>query len=536
MEQGGGSERRFGGDPPLSWYATRPLDLPTPAADRRASRRQRLLDALACLALASLCFSLAIGEALYRTDFEFYSRRPLNAPTLQALVVNVFALAAAGFVVARLARRARRPRWRRLAAVAATATVVVALSSVRTAYPSLGGWTERIPVPVLLAMVVLALVLAAVSPRHASRSIRRVGVVVSVWAVLAVLSTLWMFLEIARVPSWRRAVPPPSLNATAPSLRRVVWIVFDDLDQRVTFEARFAGLALPELDRLRAESLYADAARAPAPTTDLSLPALITGRAIVSVAPVSVDDLELRFADAKPVRWSTQPHVFSRARALGYNTALVGWQLPYARVLAGSLNVAEWQPSIAYDQTRADTFGDALLRQWASLAPPVHVRRLFAERLSAVGDAALRTATDGRFGLVMLHLPLPGTPGVYDPAAGRLTTWSFTGPEAEYLANLELVDRFVGELRRGLERARLDDRTWIVLSAARPRPGAEGRVPFLVRAPEGEGPHLDDAFDTRATQDLVVAILRGSVLDADGAARLLVRHPAARPGAPRPGS
>jgi len=512
---------------------TRPVELPTPAADRRAGRRRRLLDALACLTLAALCFSLAISEALYRPDFEFYSRLPLNAATLRALVLNIFTLAAVGFVVVQVVRRARRPLWRRLAALAATAMLVVALNAVRTAYPALGGWTERIAGPVLLATVLVALVLALAWPRPALRAIRSVGVVVSVWAALAVLSTLWMFLEVARIPSWRRAAAPPSLNATAPSLRRVVWVVLEDLDQRLTFEARPAGLALPELDRLRDESLYADAAYAPAPTTDVSLPALITGRRIVSVAPASVDDLELRFADGKPVRWSTQPHVFSRARALGYNTALVGWHLPYARVLAGSLNVAEWQPSVAYDQTRGDTCGEAMRRQWQSLAPPLHVRRLFAERLSAVGDTALRTATDGRFGLVLLHLPLPGAPGVYDPAAGRLTTWSFAGPEAESLANLELVDRFVGELRRGLERARLDDRTWIVLSAARPRPGAEGRVPFLVRAPEGEGPHLDDAFDTRATQDLVVGILRGSVLDAEGAARLLVRHPAAQPGVQR---
>jgi hypothetical protein len=325
------------------------------------------------------------------------------------------------------------------------------------------------------------------------------------------------------VVSWRRVVPPPPLNATAPSLRRVVWVLFDDLDPRVVFEVRPAGLALPELDRLRAHALYADAAQPPAQTIDVSMPALVTGRRVASVATVSADDLELRFADDKPGRWSAQPTVFSRARALGYNTAVIGWHLPYARVFAGAANVAHWWPSVAYDGTRGETFGEALHRQWASLTPPVHLRALYAERLAALGDLALRTASDDRLGLVLLHLPIPSLPGVYDPVNGRLTSWSFAGPEPEYLDNLELVDRFVGELRRGLERRRLDDRTWIVVSSARARPGGDGRVPFVVQAPDREAAHVDGSFSTVVTQDLVVSILRGSLEDTDGVVRRLAR-------------
>jgi hypothetical protein len=106
---------------------------------------------------------------------------------------------------------------------------------------------------------------------------------------------------------------------------------------------------------------------------------------------------------------------------------------------------------------------------------------------------------------------------------GRLTSWSFAGPEPEYLDNLELVDRFVGELRRGLERRRLDDRTWIVVSSARARPGGDGRVPFVVQAPDREAAHVDGSFSTVVTQDLVVSILRGSLEDTDGVVRRLAR-------------
>jgi hypothetical protein len=227
--------------------------------------------------------------------------------------------------------------------------------------------------------------------------------------------------------------------------------------------------------------------------------------------------------------------VFSRARGYGYDTALIGWHFPYPRVLGGSLGVADWRPSPADEQTRGVTFSDALESQWGSLAPPIHVRRVLADRVAEVGDLGLRVAMDGRFGLVLLHLPLPQAPGVYDPATGRLTRWHFARAEREYLDNLALVDRIIGELRRGLVRARMLDRTWIVLSSDRWRPGAkhddgqeDHRVPFLVRAPEGgRTVHADGPFDTLGTHDLVLGILRGSIGDIPAAATWLARNPPA---------
>jgi hypothetical protein len=56
------------------------------------------------------------------------------------------------------------------------------------------------------------------------------------------------------------------------------------------------------------------------------------------------------------------------------------------------------------------------------------------------------------------------------------------------------------------------------------------RVPFLVRPPDGgRGAHVDVAFNTLATQDLVLAILRGTVSGTDDVAGWLARRPVARP-------
>jgi hypothetical protein len=499
-------------------------------------RRDRVLDALACLTLSALCFSQASSEILFRADRDFYNLIPLGAPTLVALILNVVVLAAAGLLILQAIRRVRRPLIRRVAAVAAAAALVIALNFARITHETLAGLTDALGRPALLAVALLILAAAAGWPHHALRAIRGIALAVSPIAVLTLAHAFWMFLELAAGPVYRRVEPAPS-KAVPPSLRRVVWLVFEELDQAVTFEARPHGLELPELDRLRRESLYADAARPPAGATELSMPALITGRPVVAVTPLTPYDLELTFTDGKTTRWSAHPNVFARARVFGYDTAVVGWHLPYPRVLGGSLGAAAFRPSAAFEQTRGDTIRDALWNQWASLAPPVHVRRLATQRVIELGDMALRAATDGRFSLVMLHLPLPQLPGVYDRAAGRLTPWNFGGGEAEYLDNLALVDRFIGELRRGLDRARLGDRTWIVLTSNRRAQGTtrldgqqDLRVPLLVHPPEGgRSAHVDGPFNTLGLHDLVLAILRGSIVDTDGAVTWLSRYPSTPP-------
>jgi len=58
----------------------------------------------------------------------------------------------------------------------------------------------------------------------------------------------------------------------------------------------------------------------------------------------------------------------------------------------------------------------------------------------------------------------------------------------------------------------------------------DDRVPFLLRPPDGDRTrHLDVAFSTLATHDLVLAILRGSIADTSDAATWLARHAAVSP-------
>src|SRR5262245_42238144 len=383
----------------LWWYRDLRQSAPPVPSDRvRPSRRELTLDALACLAVSSLCFSRARSETLFLSVWGFYNRVPLAAPVLAALLLNLVGLAAIGFPTVPPIRRAPGPAWRRLAAVGAAATIMIALNFVRIAHETVERWTDAIGRPGLLALTVLILAASLGWPERALRVIRRLALIASPLAILTLAHALWMFLEVTAGPMWRWVDPAP-LGRNPPSLRRVVWVVLEELDQRITFEARPTGLELPELDRLRRESLYADAARPPAGTPEVSMPALITGRPVVAVTPVNPNDLELTFSDGTTARWAAHPNVFSRARALGYDTAVVGWHLPYPRILGRSLGLAEWRPSDTHEQARGDTFAQAWLNQWASLVPPLNVRRLVSQRFAELGDLATQTAANYRYGL-----------------------------------------------------------------------------------------------------------------------------------------
>ena len=60
---------------------------------------------------------------------------------------------------------------------------------------------------------------------------------------------------------------PLAPRAPQHSLPRVVWIVFDELDYRLSFPDRPSNLAMPHFDQLRAESIFAANAIPPANNT-----------------------------------------------------------------------------------------------------------------------------------------------------------------------------------------------------------------------------------------------------------------------------
>jgi Sulfatase len=476
-------------------------------------------DAIRALSLANLLF-LPVWRGVVDTA--------TSIPSLSsclAVVTNVLLLALLFWVTMTLVRRSGRPLALRVMRLALPLVLLSPLNEVmRMLAP-----TQR-PITELITLVMVVGTVSVFEVKPVGPIIGRASslllTVTFPFFLLTFGQVLMLLTHFVDKPSARR------LEVRTGSAPRALWLVFDEMDQGLVFSNRPAGLHLPELDRFRSEALYASHAYPPADQTMISLPALLMGRLVSKVTPANPSELMITFAGTeRPVKWSSQPTVFSRARQLGFNTALVGWYFPYCRIIGESL-------------TRCSSYGDALtfsetlgdqVEAMVDTIPVVSIlwsgrgindleakSRQDRERHTYAYQQVLRdtdgAAVDPGLGLVVAHLPVPHPPGILEGEQNGLALYL----EGSYLDNLQLVDRALGQLRRRMEQAEVWDNTIVLVTAdhwwrpnfyVKTQPeNTDHRVPFLLKLPgQTRGSVYDHGFNTVATQDLLLALLRGEL-------------------------
>lgn len=493
--------------------------------------QRKIKDGVVALTLATWCLARPWSHLLFKSK-DYFGGSPALPVELLAVMVNVAGLALAIWLGIGLWRNWRGGMAGALLDGAFLLLMVFPADFIRVDMLSITdgellGFMRR---PAVMAGLFGALALLLWKHRPAARLL---GVMlwVSFPAALLVLAKLSLtFVGLMPLKDCASVPAAPALLHVAEGRPRVIWMIFDETDYRLAFEKRPANVPLPEFDRLRLSALSADHAYPPGDSTLFSMPALIAGRRVEAARPEGCE-LAVKLAGADDTAdWSALPSVFSRARELGCNTALVGWYHPYARMLGGSLNYCAWYPFPLYEPARSTTFGGAAREQIASLASSYHIRRLYIETCRHSLADAVAAADNPAYGLVLLHLPPPHGPGVYLPEKGQFTCEGIAAP-AGYFNNLVLADRELGVLRRNMEAAGLWDKSWVLLSAdhswrkSKLYDGVRDyRVPFVLKSPEA-GPSMvcTNMFNTVLTHDLVLAILRNEVTNQAGAAALLAR-------------
>jgi hypothetical protein len=328
---------------------------------------------------------------------------------------------------------------------------------------------------------------------------------------------------------------------------RAVWIIFDELSQTIAYRNRPRGLDLPNFDRLKNESFYATSAFSPGEATLFAMPALILGEEVTEVKPDGPARLLLTTrAHPQWFSFAAAGNVFEDARAAGFNTAVAGWYHPYGRLLNRNLTDCYWTanaiepgleesfetgpfPAAMLDRARLQLSNLPLAGHLAAVSPLRHQREAHARDFADLMRHALAMAADPDIGLLLIHLPVPHPPAIYNRASGRIDT---EGPHG-YLDNVALADRAMGELRGKMEQAGLWDRSAVIVSADhgwrvnlwRPLAGwtAEDEtlaapdtmgVPFLVKMPgQRERVAYEKPFDTVVTRNILNAILQQRLED-----------------------
>jgi hypothetical protein len=480
-------------------------------------------DLLVCLSLANLSLMEIWRRLIFANQFLLprWSWRDLLATAIALVLFTAILSAVVWLGRATPLRRVALDRWVFLL------PVVVFLNLCRNQFPNQTSQVLRDPnffaYLALLAIVAVSLLV---------RFHRWIGGAAEI-AALCILPFLPIMIVQA---SWRVEHEPPGkplagrVHGSSPAPRRFVWIIYDEADWRYLDPlSRPAGLRLPELDRMMSESVWTDNAIQSGIQTGGAIPSLIYGQSLQVEQFQGTARLTTAADHPKPVDWLKESNVFSWARSQGLDATIVGWYLPYCRVLASVLSDCYWEPI----DTRVRSFEPSLATSLKSVLRslwPLEDRQRHLLRYERLLRESIEDATDPTLSLVLLHLPMPHEPVIYDRNPGRLTIFNFR--KDWYLDNLVLGDRILGDIRHAMEQAGLWDRSTVLVTSDHALRWYAGwneesspRIPYVLKlAGQTRGIEYHNHFHTLFTRDLIQAYLLGQLHTNDDVVGWLDQH------------
>ncbi len=515
-------------------------------------------DFLLSLSLANLCMVDPWTRVLGLSQGDLFFRRdPPTRMDLVGVVTAVLFLTAAFWSVGTLTREVG-PRWLK-GGVRTTflVTLLIPIHTLIIRVPKFW-WLEtratlwyasaaqHAPSLAPLAIASAIVVFLAIVVRY-SRQIEKFAVTAVMLEVPFVLITFFqagkLFKNYDQFVTQFRDQPTVAMSPTHKAHGRVVWLLFDELDNGMVDGSNRFGVAVPEIDRLRHESIIATKAVSPAFCTRLSIPSYLSGHEISIFDPTGPSGVITRAAHATgPAgQWNTRNNLFAQATSQGYTTAVVGWYIPYCRILKDSLNYCWWAPAYSNSLKTGATIPDDILTQlWnAADAAPLGTQALkkidkvarCAHRVGVYGDIldrAKKLSSDPRYDLVFIHFPIPHPPGFY-----RADRHQFDC-SGDYVDNISLVDQTIGDMRTVMQAAGTWNDSTVIISSDHPyrtwlwgsiderervpqgahEDGLFANVPLLVKLPgQHGGMRYTRKFNTEVLHDMILSLVRGNISD-----------------------
>lgn len=364
-------------------------------------------------------------------------------------------------------------------------------------------------VPIILFITILIYLLVK---RKTIQTAARVVLFLTPFVLFVFGQAVWMMININKIAQPVLTTNPPLVRQDQ-NRPRVLWLLFDEMDQRLTFVDRPKNLKLPELDRFKQEALFAENAYQAGTCTNDSVPSLFTGKIVRKSKSLDFNEMLITFRGSKtPEKWSQAPDIFSEMEKMGINTAIVGPAFPYPRILGYKVNHCEW-----YDDYKvlspAATIWQDIYNIISLLFPSDRIRRS-QETEAKIFREAQNLVVDPQYGLVFLHFDIPHSPF-------RNNKWSlWNNTPRGYLGNLELVDQSLGQLRKLLEEKGLWEQTTILIMADHHwRQSSrlnfkkmDPRVPFIIKlAGEKTGTVFQPSFNTALSRNLLMAIFQKQI-------------------------
>jgi Sulfatase len=429
--------------------------------------------------LKKLCQSLGLASLILLPNFVDLlgggSNVRLHFPfalggIIAAQIADILILGLVIFAALALLQRTRLHNWSLLILAVVTPPYLIFRTETLLPFPLPSGLVPIIAV-VWAATLLLIYFKFPRLYRLALRAGDVIGIFFAAFAFLTIAQLLWVLrwrpAPQQKTGAWETTPQPPRQHPL------LVWVVFDELSYDQTFEHRAPGLALPNFDRLRAQSTVFTNVQPAGYKTAKILPSLLSGQPI--------DDFRYTFDNRFLVHNTGQPHwqllngshtLFADARNNGWRTAAVGWYNPYCGIYADALDICYWTNfdyvgPMSQRYTLIHNISFPLQQAAEELTVPSRADLTFcnhdvSQHLQSHLDLeqqALQVLKTDQADFVFLHLPIPHSPSIWRRSNGQYTNTC----GSSYLDNLALTDLVLGHILDTLQSSpRWKDTTLIV--------------------------------------------------------------------------
>jgi hypothetical protein len=300
---------------------------------------------------------------------------------------------------------------------------------------------------------------------------------------------------------------------------RVVWLIFDELDYRLTFPERPKQLLLPNFDRLADQSFNFTNAVPPARATIVSVPSLIDGVTYSVAYPTAPNRLMLGSSEGGIAPWGTRSNIFTDVSRMGGRCAVIGWYLPYSRIFRESVHLTHWVgfSSDSFIGRGGDLYSTVKV-QLIGLTPII--RQILHGWNQIILEEELENIVGNQdYKLCFIHLPAPHLPKL---AQEKVLT--YMSDAESYFANLKVADRILGRCVDQIRNSPCAHNTTLIVSSDHSWRAsklydnkADYRVPLIVHfAGQSRRTDLGPMVHTVNTRKLISEIIaKDTVINAD---------------------
>ena len=317
------------------------------------------------------------------------------------------------------------------------------------------------------------------------------------------------------------AAVTPDHAATAVD-RRVVWIIFDEMDYALSLKPGSGmAAAMPNFSALTARAISADQAFSPGQDTSYSIPALLTGTALSGVTIRSQNRLDLVDQQHKMVRFGPDSAIFSQLPGGPQAATVLGFYHPYCKMFPSlqscnstyAVNAGRWFDGLTF-------FSTALISAIKNIKGATQILPEFVlyhfDHMYRASDNVLShldaTLANQRSSFDFIHMNLPHLPNIY---VQRLLKQPVENDTDAYRQNLIGADMVLGRVVKDLQALADKQNILLVVSSdhwLRTHSKQPAAIPFVVwKVGASEPIVLPDRISTVHSKQLALDFLSGKL-------------------------